>query len=357
MSDIDSDTFALSSADAADLSFPADWPPDVQQGIQDALSADVEKLVGRNRLGDLAFEELRPVFQRISAALADLSEENWGDLPADLTQGQLTEQLNALNQVIAEISGFDLNAAEPANTKASLVQRLNETLNWFNNRVRPHTIKAVARRAVQEMSDGNDQLAQVQEVEQTLKRLRAEQNDVSRELESRRDLVKGLREVSGESASDDLAMVFAKRADGLNETAKRWLAALILSGVAAVGVAVGIYLLLDPHEAAEPSDVGRLTLSIFILGIAVYAVRVSAQRYRVTSHLEAVSRSKAAALLTFNRFSGAVEEENVRSAVALTLAQAVFTTEETGFIDGSGDQITLVDHALRLPSANSGIGS
>lgn len=340
-----------------DLQFPADWPPDVQQAIRDALSADIDKLVGRNRLGDLAFEEARPLLQRIDAALADLTEESWGDLPIDLTHGLLLEQLNALNQVIAEISGFDLSAPEPANTKAALVQRMNDSLSWFNNKVRPYTLRAIARRAAQEFSNGNDQASQIQEIEQVLRRLRAEQNEVSRELESRRDLLKGLREVSGESASADLAAVFRERADQLSETAKRWLIALIGSGIGAVAMAVGIYLILHPHETAGPKDIGRLTLSIFILGIAVYAVRICGQRYRVASHLEAVSRSKAAALKTFSRFSGAVEEETVRSAVALTLAQAVFTTEETGFIDGQGDQVTLVDHALRLPTVSSGLGS
>jgi hypothetical protein len=348
---------SASGTEDTDLNFPADWPPDVQQGIRDALSADIDKLVGRNRLGELAFEEIRPVLGRIGSALADLTEESWGDLPVDITHGQLTERLNALNQVIAEIRGFDLNTPEPANTKASLVQRLNEILDWFNDKVRPYTVNAIARRAVQEVSNGNEQLAQAQEIDQLLNRLRVEQHDVARELESRRDLLKGLREVSGESASDDLAVVFANRADALEKSAGRWLKALIGSGLAATGVAVAVYVALHPHEAAEPSDVGRLTLSVFILGLVVYAVRVCAQRYRATSHLEAVSRSKAAALLTFNRFSSAVEEESVRSAVALTLAQAVFATEETGFIDGTGDQITLVDHALRLPSAGAGAGS
>jgi hypothetical protein len=62
--------------------------------------------------------------------------------------------------------------------------------------------------------------------------------------------------------------------------------------------------------------------------------------------LRAVAESKAAALSTFTRFSSAIAEESVRSTVALVLAQAVFATEETGYVDAAVDRVTLMDHAL-----------
>jgi hypothetical protein len=48
-------------------------------------------------------------------------------------------------------------------------------------------------------------------------------------------------------------------------------------------------------------------------------------------------------LAAFNRFVQAGTEPEVRDQLALTLAQAVFPLGETGLIDSSGDQITLIE--------------
>jgi hypothetical protein len=77
----------------------------------------------------------------------------------------------------------------------------------------------------------------------------------------------------------------------------------------------------------------------------------------VNRHLEAVARSKAAAISTFQRLVSSVEDADVKSAVTLTLAQAVFTPEETGLVDGSGDHVTLVERAVLPTVARSTGGS
>jgi hypothetical protein len=86
---------------------------------------------------------------------------------------------------------------------------------------------------------------------------------------------------------------------------------------------------------------------------------VCAQNYRVNRHQESIADSKAAALRTFGRLVTSVEEAEVRSAVTLTVSQAVFTPEETGLVDGSGDQVTLVERAVvpRLTGSGGGSGT
>jgi hypothetical protein len=74
-------------------------------------------------------------------------------------------------------------------------------------------------------------------------------------------------------------------------------------------------------------------------------------QFRVHRHLEAVARNKAAALGTFNRLVAGQTEDAVRSVVAAALAQAIFTSDQTGFIGTSEDHVTLIERVL--PSVSS----
>jgi hypothetical protein len=124
--------------------------------------------------------------------------------------------------------------------------------------------------------------------------------------------------------------------------------------VGAVVGAVATFLALRPERGnKDPADFAALGLGLFIIGLLVFAVRVCAQNYRVNRHLQAVAKSKAAALSTFKRLVTSIEEQEIRSAVGLALAQAVFATEATGLVDSSGDHVTLVERALvpRIGSA------
>ena len=336
---------------------PGDWPEDVKEALANVFSYDPKTLARQERLGDLAFIEVTPILERVRQILGDLTAESWLDLPPNLYGGALLDRLNQLNQVLAEIQGFDLNQSDPSGAKVALVNRLTEQSDWIKTYVRPFAVKAPARRAAENVARLGDEVEDAVALKGEIASVKREKDVILRDLESHRDLISGLRTVSGESASSELSEVFLERADSLKMAARNWLVALICSGVVAIVGSIAIFLILRPHHAAEASDIGHLTLSVFILGLLVYAVRVCGQQYRANRHSEAVARSKAAALSTFSRFSSAVEEESIRSTLALTLAQAVFATEETGFIDSSGDRVTLIDHALPRVQNWDSIGS
>jgi hypothetical protein len=325
------------------------WPDDVKQAYWKLFSFDLAKLEGRDKHGSLAFTELTPIAGRLRQIAQDLAMESWVDLPSSITDGGLLEQINALNATLDEIADFDLNQlAEPANTKAQLIQRINDVSQWFRNNARPLTVTAQTRREIANTTGTDGAVSEAAVVREELDKLRADNDQISHELEARKDLVKAYREASGESASDDLSAVFKGRADDLGRAALSWLIALAVSGVLAIIGALVTYWEIRPHETGDVSgdDLARIALATFIVGLLVYAVRTCAHQYRANRHLEAVARSKAAALSTFTRFSAAIAEESVRSTVALVLAQAVFATEDTGHVEASVDRVTLMDHAL-----------
>jgi hypothetical protein len=80
-----------------------------------------------------------------------------------------------------------------------------------------------------------------------------------------------------------------------------------------------------------------------VIGLLLYAVRLVSLQFRVHRHLEVVDSNKAAALKTFPRLVAAPSEPDVRKAVAVVLAEAVFRSGESGFVDAGADHITLFE--------------
>jgi hypothetical protein len=122
---------------------------------------------------------------------------------------------------------------------------------------------------------------------------------------------------------------------------------LIIVGAGAV--VVGIALLIWNRPTGDDIDgeaIARITIDIYVIGLILYAVRVASLQFRVHRHLEAKARSKAAALSTFSRFVASGADPSTRDVVAQTLAQAVFESGDTGFVDSGSDQITLIERVI-----------
>lgn len=336
-----------------DFELPSDWPEDVITEIRRLLGFDLDEVQGRERLGALAFNQAPAVVEEIRGIVRDLALEPWDEIPAP---GDLQSNISELNRFLGEMLELSSDADNAAGEKQRLDERISEQKTWFRNQARPWARRAFIDQRLAERPDSAPEAEQLEEMRKTLGSLRKEADEVRRELESRRDLVNQFRDAARESAGQELSGVFLGRANDCRNAATRWLKALAVASVVAVIGAIVTFDKVRPDEGAhDPHDYAALGLGVFILGIFAFAVRVCAQNYRVNRHLEAVARSKAAAISTFQRLVTSAEDEEVKSAVTLTLAQAIFTTEETGLVDGSGDHVTLVERAI-VPAVSRSTG-
>jgi len=118
---------------------------------------------------------------------------------------------------------------------------------------------------------------------------------------------------------------------------------LVGAGIAAVVV----HVTLRPASDASAADaVSAAALSFFILGLALYVVRIFAQAYRAQRHLEIVNTQKADALRTFNEMIGMQREPEVQAAIATALAGFIFASEGSGFLNDSAEHVTLVERSV-----------
>jgi hypothetical protein len=335
-----------------DPAFGPDWPEAVRSVAEQFFSFDPQAVRNKDRMGSLSFDDAPTQMEGIERIVKDLGLEKWDDIPPSVTgalQGQMEELCNTLQQMI-ELSA---DSETPGDRRNELQNRLQELFNWFRENVAPHTTTAKIRRVGGDGSLDEDRLKELRgEIEELL----GVQQQLRQELASQSEAVKTARKASGESAGDELSAVFNDRADDYDKTSKTWLIALCVSAPIAVVLAIVTFLLLRPDgESHDPSDFAGLGLGLFIFGILAFGIRVCVQNFRVNRHLATIARSKASAISTFQRLTASVEDDQIRSAVTLTLAQAVFTVEETGLVDGSGDHVTLVERAVlpNLPGTGS----
>jgi hypothetical protein len=193
-------------------------------------------------------------------------------------------------------------------------------------------------------SVSEDQINRAADLEDRLSRLEAERSDLIQQIEGYAPLVEAQREVATGSGSAELSKAYEEQADDYRDEWQRWLKWLGVAFVTSLVVGVIVILLAHPKgDASNATIASRIAIEILVLGLLVYAVRVTAHQFRVHRHLEAVCRGKASALLTFNRLAAGPGEAEVRTAVAVALAQAVFGSDSTGFIDSSQDGVTIVE--------------
>jgi hypothetical protein len=181
-------------------------------------------------------------------------------------------------------------------------------------------------------------------LEAELTSLREERAKERAELQ---ELVEASRDVTSGSAAEDLGAAYSEQAERHRLAWWRWLAAFFVSVLLAATVGAVTILELHPDKRATTSEiVTAAAAEILVIGLLLYLVRIAARQFSAHRHLEAVDRSKTAALQTFNRMVSASSDPAIRTALASVLAQAVFVNGETGFLGDATENVTLIERAI-----------
>ena len=187
--------------------------------------------------------------------------------------------------------------------RTQLLRRFNEAADWFLREVPQRTINARLRRA------GDEQLASaadaVREIAAALEASRQQQRELEARLESMASVAEAAREAAGESVGEDLSEFYTGRAQAHERGWQRWRIALVVAIGCAVAGSLAVVLVKRPEgDITDAEVISRLLVDLLIVGLLLYVVRVAAHQFSVHRHLEEVSTSKAAALLTFSRVRG-----------------------------------------------------
>jgi hypothetical protein len=328
---------------------PDSPPPNpVKAAINEIDGESDESLRGHDRLGALAFDEmdvarLREISSLLSLGMAE-DQGYWGGGFRSAFRDKGQEILEAVTKLKALQSDTPNAAAERDEIRNALASHFEWVLEevqprLFDKRIRDHlesarpATEAEAQRQ-QELADRNDAL-------------QARIDELERKLSGMEPVVEAQRAAAAEETTEELSREYTRQA---NEHRDAWKLSLkILIGVGTGAIVAGIALLIINRPTGAKIDgetVARLAIDVYVIGLLLYAVRVASLQFRAHRHLEAKARSKAAALSTFSRFVASGAEPSTRDVVAQTLAQSVFESGDTGFVESGSDQITLIERVI-----------
>lgn len=319
------------------------WP--LADALERLESISSEDLRGTSRLGALAFGDEPQKVEEIVGMLRDLRDEDWFSFD-EASRANILGQVGQVVGLVDQMMALDSGVADSAAQKNNLVRSLDGSVEWFKLNVKPRLLQAPIKRALASASVGVGE-SDVAAVRDQLEELQGRLQLVSSEIRSLAPVVEAQRQAAGRSGTEDLSADFVLQANDHRESWKRWLKAT--AGAVLVAIVGSLLVILIHHPSGKVTDAsafGRLALDLLVVGLLLYVVRLTSLQFRVHRHLEAVARNKAAALSTFSRIVATGTEASTRDALATTLAQSVFASGETGFVDSGNDHITLIERIV-----------
>jgi hypothetical protein len=328
------------------------WPYELE--LDWFLTLNPDDVVGERRMGTgLAFADAGTQVSVIASVLDELALD-WdrlgstrqGEIGAHIATAKATvEAMLRMDSSHIDVEQDEVPPVEVRTHRDNLAATLNGEYAYFADEVRPLCITQRAREAARDVlhSEGGITDERVADLIRQFQALRQDADEF-REL---RPVVEQQRELLGKSGTAKLSGDFEDRARNYASSWKRWLGALLVW----VGVVGGLgswflYKTRPDDDASNAQIASHALLSLLVVGLALYVIRVLSTQYRASRHMEIVLRNKASALSTFNRITTGMPED-VQVAVASALAKAVFASDERIFADGTAEQVTLFEQVVQ----------
>lgn len=332
------------SSGASPVPHNSDWS--IQDEVNQLFALDLAKVKGT---GPARFNEAPGQITAIRQALTVFSRQKWHRVSPELG-AKLERNLGETLETVDGMLTIDPNVPWAGGRQQELRASLERLARWFESELFDEYLDAgadVLTPASAVSLDIAELRRQHDDLRATLAADRRRQEELRASIRELEPLVEAQRASVTASGSGELSDAYIAQADGHRRSWRAWLITLVCTIVAAGLLGAGVIAVVRPdRDASDAELLSALALELLAIGLLLYVVRLVAQQFRVHRHLEAVARNKAAALATFSRMVAGQSEPDVRAAIALALAQSVFVSIETGFIDSAGEHVTLVDRLV-----------
>lgn len=293
-----------------------------------ALLSD-ERLAEAERADLTAMHFKEPVAKlRILRRLGEAFAQEYEDeLPQNVAQN-VRALITALPPFVDQMIAFDVEDANAGQIRGSLISQVSEHFNQMVNSYRIHIRGHV------------DVAAAVERVEAAESRASTLLSEAEQVTERSKELISRVETLAAEMAAGNLSSYYEGQAEK-HRVASKWF--LITAGASALLVAVLAVVLFVTIEERPSSEwtayVRDLGVRVFVLGLGLYVVSFMVKSYRANQHLLVVNQHKANALKTFRLFQESLSGEgSTRDLITAELVKAVFSADETGFLDHTPDR-------------------
>lgn len=297
--------------------------------INACLAFNMKSLVSRPEWGTITFEESKEDFERIEALLHNFNMLPLEHIPEGIIP-EFTELLKPITAVLHDISRFSVEINDPRGVRQSYSNQLRDYVrNFF---VKSHIYvpylafqRGDVEKNIRQLNETvTDAEQEAQKSKEEIERRRAEIDTIvasAREAAAKAGVAHFRDDFQAEAkAQEDAADIWLKRTSWLAVTTLT--AAVLLSGF-------GIFNQYPPERIVQV--VASKVLIILILGTATLWC---GRMFKAAKHLATTNKHRANALLTFQAFIQATEDEATRNAVLLETTRSIFAITNSGLIDG-----------------------
>lgn len=285
-------------------------------------------LVTNPKWGEISFETAQPNLELVQNLAATL-----GTLPLEIvpqsTFGNFVAALVATESTVKQIKAFTLSS-NPQQRRDELVgqlatnaeQLLVAVQGWIGFLAYQ---KGDIQRNLGELSEAVRAAAEI--LGDARVGIKAKQDEIA-------DIIRAAREASAGAGVATFTRDFATQADALETTARSWLIATGVLVVATIAAAV-LWPLAFPvgADAAIAQLAQYFTSKVVVLGLLLTASIWCGRLYRASKHQAATCAHRANALLTFQAFVKASDNETTRDAVLLETTRSIFAIAPSGYLE------------------------
>lgn len=303
----------------------------LKKQIEQFLQFDKEKLIVRPEWGTITLEEVRSDFDRIYSIVNYLKV-----LPLELLTinaiNSIMSVIQDINRLFDSINNFSIESGSPAQQRDQFISQIQSQADSLYSTASPW-IPFLAYQKGDVARNVEALTTSVKEAEKLVDETKGNIEQKGKEID---EIIIKAREASASAGAAVFTQDFKKEASNLNDTAKTWLK---VTGVLGFVTLIGAALLWHFTEAGL--DQGQLwqkiTTKIVVLGILVTATVWCGRIYRALMHQSAMYQHRALSIQTLQAFSAAAKDMQIKDAVVLEAAKAVFSSASTGYIDSSKD--------------------
>lgn len=290
---------------------------------------DPKKLVQRDKLGEMNFEDAVEPTERLVALHEQLPISMMEELPAnELTV--IKQQSDAIYMLLDEVMKFDMEPAGARARHTALVQKIATAYQALFTAIYPLISYSMAK-TVDFNQLGDQGRAAIQGVRDQSEIL---MTDIEKQKEDATSILTEVRKAAAEQGVSQQARYFKKEADGHGTEAEKWKVYTIWMAVAVGAFGLSTLFLhkivfLAPANVYETVQLTVAKLIVFF--VLTYMLALCAKNFSSNRHNEIVNRHRQNALMTYKALVEAGGTAEARDIVLNHAAASIYQLNETGY--------------------------
>lgn len=317
-------------------------PEEISRESLDKLSIKTLAL-NKEKFGTLTFDESYPLLEKLQKLFIELEELGYKDIISQPEIAQIDQYIEQLLNHLKQLAGFDLSTG----FNKDMHDGFENTVKSFYEEVfrNLRNILVYLRQEAALKSQDVKELQKQQKVAvQAEKEYKTLSNQLKEKLEALEKREGEVEAKHGEVAAVIFGKHFESQAKEYTQRAKdwevrrtnffKWLLFIIIGNL-------GLYLFLFISDKLvfwpnfAPREIFTVeygAVKLALVGLLSYAIGFASKNYSANSHLEIINKHRKNVAETLKDFLDSKPEQNDRSVLVLSGADAMFRGSATGYV-------------------------